>query len=204
MKILVLESDAGVAASEIRRLEAAGHEVARCHEPGDPAFPCAALSDPHACPAEHGADVTLLVRAPDATEPTTLEDGVSCSIRRRIPVVVAGTGAVNPYASFAVTAGASDVVERVEAVARGNQPGHADAARAALTEVLDRAGVDPSTVDVRVYRRGNDLLVSLGLPQDLESFHRQAAAVRAVGAVRAYDPYAARIDVDEQFDVATS
>lgn len=196
MKILVLESDAGAASATVEQLEAAGHEVTRCHEPGAGAFPCAALADPHACPAEQGAEVTLLVRGAGARATTTLEDGVSCAIRRRLPVVVAGDVTENPYEAFAVTA-EDDVVGRVEAAGRGNQAGHAEAARQALTEVLERAGVDAAAVDVQVYRRGADLLVSLDLPEEMESFHRQAAAVRAVGAVRAYDPYAARIDVDE-------
>lgn len=197
MKILVLESDAGTADAAVEQLRAAGHQVARCHEPGSAAFPCAALSDPHACPAEQGADVTVVVRSPEASIPTTLEDGVSCAIRRRIPVVVTGGAPEGPYAPFA-TLVEGDVVAGVEEVARSNQSGHAEAARAGMSEVLQRAGIDPADVAIHVTRRGKDLLVSLGLPQGLDAFHRQAAAVRAAGAVRAYDPYAERIDVDEQ------
>jgi len=50
---------------------------------------------------------------------------------------------------------------------------------------------------VQVFRQGTDLKVVLRLPEGMETFHRQAAAVRAAGAVRAFDPYATRIDVDE-------
>ncbi len=197
MKILVLESDAGVADQTVQQLEQAGHQVARCHEAGGAAFPCAALSDPHSCPAEHGVDVTLLVRSEAATTPSTLEDGVSCAIRRRLPVVVAGDTDDSPFAPFA-TVVSGDVVTGVEQAARGNQAGHAEAARGALTEVLELAGVDPADVEVQVFRHGTDLKVILHLPAGMEAFHRQAAAVRAAGAVRAFDPYATRIDVDEE------
>ncbi|MGZ4690569.1 MAG: hypothetical protein ACXWAY_13165, partial [Acidimicrobiia bacterium] len=62
MEVLVVESEPGAAAIAIAQLEAAGHRVARCHEPGSRAFPCAGL-DPGRCPLEEDAiDVVLTVR----------------------------------------------------------------------------------------------------------------------------------------------
>ena len=63
MKVLVLEAEPGAAADSIARLEASGHEVVRCHEAGDAAFPCAGLHADRACPLEgDGVDVAVTVR----------------------------------------------------------------------------------------------------------------------------------------------
>ena len=45
LKVMVLESDHGVADAAIRQLADAGHEVLRCHEPGAAAFPCKGVAE---------------------------------------------------------------------------------------------------------------------------------------------------------------
>ena len=70
MRILVVESDRHTADQAIADLQAAGHEIARCHERGAPAFPCNALSDGGSCPLDSGSGVDVLldyrvIRIPD-------------------------------------------------------------------------------------------------------------------------------------------
>ncbi len=122
MDVLVVESDPGAAAVAIAQLQAAGHRVERCHEPGARAFPCAALN-PGRCPLEDGEiDVVLTVRARSHPRPSQLEDGVTCALRQHVPVVVAGRTNLNPYARYDVAvAGVDDVVETCELAANGPQ-----------------------------------------------------------------------------------
>src|SRR5215831_9597160 len=98
MRALLLESDAHAGAHVERALESAGHTVVRCHEAGGPAFPCRALSDPGSCPldAPGGVDVAVVFRHPHP-KPTAYEDGVTCALRRDVPVVIAGSPLLNPY-----------------------------------------------------------------------------------------------------------
>jgi len=71
-------------------LEAAGHIVLRCHEPGERPFPCNALIPGRRCPLLVGFDVVLAVRTRPAPVPSPGEIGVVCALGRNIPLVVAG------------------------------------------------------------------------------------------------------------------
>ena len=51
LNIMVLESDRGAADEAARDLTEAGHVVLRCHEPGEPAFPCRGIARPVRVPA---------------------------------------------------------------------------------------------------------------------------------------------------------
>lgn len=103
MEVLVVESEPGAAAIAIAQLEAAGHRVTRCHEPGQRPFPCVGL-DPGRCPLENDAiDVELTVRARTNPRPSPLEDGVTCVLRHHAPVVAAGRTTINPFAQYSVT-----------------------------------------------------------------------------------------------------
>ena len=99
MRVLVVESDRHTADQAIADLRAAGHEVARCHERGLPAFPCNALADGGTCPLDSGSGVDVLLdyRAHPHPRPTRFEDGVCCALRHQIPIVVAGASALNPF-----------------------------------------------------------------------------------------------------------
>jgi hypothetical protein len=196
MEVLVLESEPGVAAIAIAQLEAAGHRVKRCHERGARAFPCAGL-DPGHCPLEDDAiDVVLTVRARSSARPSPLEDGVTCALRRRVPVVVAGRTAINPFAQYpAAVAGIDDVVEVCERAATGPQAEHEGIATSALRQTLDRAHLPTEAADASVRRSGRGLHITLRVPSDTPMKVRDIASVRVAGAVRAFDPHAPRIEI---------
>jgi len=60
-------------------LATAGHRILRCHEPGEPAFPCNALIPGRTCPLDEGFDVAVTVRARPLPHPTQSEFGVVCA-----------------------------------------------------------------------------------------------------------------------------
>ena len=58
------------------------------------------------------SSTTAFTRTPG---PTPFEDGVSCALRHHVPLVVAGTTALNPFDDWTtVTAGDDDIVEACE------------------------------------------------------------------------------------------
>ena len=123
MRVLVLEGEGGAATDAVTELEANGHAVVRCHEPGAPAFPCAGLAG-GGCPLEgDGVDVALTVRSAATGAPSPTEDGIACALRARVPVVVAGAGDANPYAAFGgTTVGATDLAGALAEVVRDARP----------------------------------------------------------------------------------
>jgi len=99
-------------------LEAEGGRVLRCHEPGDPAFPCNALLEGRTCPLDEGFDVVVTVRARPLAEPSRAEMGVVCALHAGKPLVVAGVASERPFgpwASLAVEQG-GDVATACEKV----------------------------------------------------------------------------------------
>jgi len=194
MEVLVVESDPGAAVIAIAQLEAAGHRVTRCHEPGARAFPCAGL-DPGRCPLEDDAiDVVLTVRGRSHPRPSPLEDGVTCAMRRRTPVVVAGRTALNPFDQYPVTvAGAEDIVEACERAARGPQIAHEAVATTALGQTLDGSGIESAEAYASVHRSGEGLRVVLYVPPETSKRVRDVASVRVVGALREFDRTIPRI-----------
>src|SRR5207237_4475298 len=142
------------AATELR---AAGHDVVRCHEPGAPAFPCAALIEDQRCPLTEGAiDVAVAVR--DASAPpaelTPGEVGASCALRHFVPVVTVGHGFDSPLARLATEV--TDVGETDDAARRAQEaplraPGRV--ASAAFRHVPDVHALTDGQGDPHVTRR---------------------------------------------------
>jgi hypothetical protein len=198
MDVLVVESEPGAGAAAIADLEAAGHQVQRCHEPGAGSFPCAGL-DPGRCPLEEGAiDVVLTVRARPTPRPTPFEDGITCALRRHVPVVVSGDTAIDPFARYAATvAGTGDIVASCELAATGPQVEHEGVATKALDQTLELAGLPHELARASVRRSGNGLHVTLHFPPETPKKVRDIASVRVVGAVRAFDAHARRIEICE-------
>ncbi|HVM08542.1 MAG TPA: hypothetical protein VM345_08775 [Acidimicrobiales bacterium] len=174
---------AGLAASS---LHADGHAVHRCHDQRDLGLACSALRG-GACPLEsEPIDVAVTVRTDEGVRPQIGDDGVFCAIRRRLPVVVAGTARTHPFLRFAHTrprAGQS-LADAVEA-ATASLPDHS---RVATLEAQRCAGPDAIAT---VTRRHGGLFVEIDAVGD----KRERTAVRVAGAVRAFDPYAPSIDV---------
>ena len=195
MHVLVMESSPGVAREAIGDLERAGHHVHRCHEAGDRPFPCSGLATGD-CPLEHAAiDVVVTVRDRPRATPSPIEDGVACALRRRVPVVVSGQSLMNPFEEHGAVAIDGDVVTACESVMRGPQAGHTAQAQEALDELLALHGCDPGSGAVTVRRVENRLEVRMTVDPSVPQPIRRMAAVRITGGLRAYDPYAAGIDV---------
>jgi len=194
MEVLVVESDPGAALIAIEQLEAAGHRVRRCHEPGAPAFPCTGLDSGH-CPLEEDSiDVVLTVRGPGHARPSPLEDGATCALRRHAPVVVAGSTTLNPFEEFPITiVGVDGIVEACERAAHGPQLGHEAVATTALAQTLDGSGIESADAYASVRRSGEGLRVVLHVPAETSKRVRDVASVRVVGALRAFDRTAPRI-----------
>jgi len=197
LNVLLLESEPGAALVARDELEAAGHKVRYCHEPGEAAFPCNALIEGKRCPLEGEAvDVALAVRRHPHAQPTRCEDGMTCALREHVPVVVAGATAMNPYEDFvAETLDRNfDVVETVERVAGSQLDRHSSAAATALHDVLQRRDI-VGTPEVAVRRRRGALLISVAGAGPLDVPTKSMAAVRMTAAVRAIDAHARGVDV---------
>jgi hypothetical protein len=99
--ILVVGTDDWAIEQAAATLARSGHPVLRCHEPGEPAFPCNALREGGVCPLDVGFDLVLDVRSRPATTPTVGEMGVVCAVHRGAPLLVAGLSNGNPFLPWA-------------------------------------------------------------------------------------------------------
>jgi hypothetical protein len=197
MRVLVMESDRHAAEGAIAQLRAANHEVFRCHERGAAAFPCNALADASGCPLDTpgGIDVALTVRAHPHPRPSAFEDGVSCALRRHVPLVVAGTSALSPFDEWTtVIADGLGVVDACETAARLPIESLSRRGREAAETLLSTLGRDPAGTAVTVRRRDGRLVADVELPTGCADLHA-AAATHVLGAVRADEPSASGIDV---------
>ena len=195
MHVLVTESSPGAAHAAIGDLERAGHHVYRCHETGDPPFPCVGLASGD-CPLTSASiDVVLTVRVRPQPQPSPIEDGVACAMRRRVPVVVSGQTLMNPFESLGAVAATDDVVTACEAVVLGPQAAHTARAQEALAELFEIHGFDAGSGDATVFRTDGRLVVRVRVDPGIPGPLRRMAAVRITGGLRAYDPYAAGIDI---------
>jgi len=195
LNVLLLEGERGAAIAAERDLAAAGHTVHRCRPADGPAFPCAALAD-DGCPLDRAVvDVALDVRRRTHDRPSAREDGVVCALRRRIPLVVAGSAADNPYVdAVEVVEPAGDVVSACERAAVAPLVRQAAAASEALVQVLERRMI-ASVPSVAVRRVRGRLVVEVDGAATLDTATRSMAAVRMTGAVRRVDRSALGIDV---------
>ena len=191
MRILLLETSPGVATEVGAELEAAGHSVAHCHEVGDDSFACNGLLDDHECPLEGGVDVAVAL-----TDGATA-DGVRCTLRRHVPLVI-GEADV-PFAEFATARAAGNVADAVERAVAAPLERHGAAALRSERSVLEMHGYDSSAATATVTRRGTtDLMVLLDPGLTVTKQVADILSVRVVGAVRDIDPYARIIDVSVQ------
>jgi hypothetical protein len=197
LKVMVLESDRGAGDQARRDLTAAGHEVLGCHDPGSATFPCRGLEDQSQCPLRsHSVDLALTVRTRPRSQPAPEEDGVRCALMHRVPVVVAGSSALDPFESFVarVLDADDDVVAACEEVAAAELSRHTLVATDAL-----RASRNPSDATraarATVTRRNGSLLVRVSGLDELAPRQRDAAIVRMMAKLREYDSSARGIDV---------
>jgi hypothetical protein len=198
MRVLIMETDRHAADDAVRQLEAAGHEVVRCHERGAAAFPCNAL-EAAGCPFERGApiDVALTVRAHPHPRPSAYEDGVTCALQRFVPLVVAGNAALSPFDRWttAIGDGGAGVVAACEQAAALPIEALSHRAGLALSGVLEMLGEQTGGARAVVYRTGGRFVVDVVLPEDFEAARRGVVATHVHRAVAAEAADALGIDV---------
>jgi hypothetical protein len=195
MRVLMPECDTPGAAAAADRLRDAGHTVVTCHDGNDGW--CIALRGQR-CPLEtNRVDIALLVRPTPTMDRLPREEGVTCAVARRIPLVVAGSSGGHPSSRWTVTdEEGSDVTRTLETVLAEPMPEHTITATAALRAAFTTAGVDPGGSWAPVYRRNGGLLVDIVLGATVDpSTPTEVAAVRIAGALRTIDPWSASIDV---------
>lgn len=195
LDVLVAESHPGLAASAVAALEAAGHTVHRCYEPGQRGFPCVAVRG-KPCPLDGPIDVAYLYRLPMTPRTTGLEDGVRCALRQQVPVVEHGSSLLDPFDPFVdarVTDG--DVVHTIEAVAEHrHDPLQVDVLRR-LGPLLVNAGLSVDRVTCHIEPAGTDLVIRLVVDGPENRRLDSAMAVRALDAVRATGRRFGHVDV---------
>jgi hypothetical protein len=198
MRVLVLESEPGAADAAVAALERNGHAVARCHDPGDLAFPCRAIDDLSRCPLNRTPiDVAVTIRGEERWTTSELEDGVACAIRARVPLVIGGAVAANPYRRWAtLTMHDEDIVAACTRAASARLGEHSEVATLVLRQTLERHNAhDPDDSYARVVRRDARLRVRLHLAPAVSSRVTEIAATRVVAALRRLDPLARGIDI---------
>lgn len=196
LNILVLESEPGAGANAASQLTAEGHRVHRCHE-GATAFPCSSLSN-DGCPLETATiDVALTVRSRDGADASAFEDGVSCALQHRVPLVVAGATSDHPYGAFAscVVSSEQDLPSVVTGAARGQLVEHEVLATQAAREVLARRGFDGIDLHVDARRNRGGVHVVIDVPTEVDQSTRSMVGVRVQSALGRYDRHARTIDV---------
>jgi hypothetical protein len=197
LNVLLLESEPHGADDAGDELTEAGHTVLTCHDAGQPAFPCRGILDRDACPLRAKViDVALAVRPRVRSLPAPSEDGVRCALMANVPLVVAGPSALDPYDRFAtrVLDRTYQVVDACEAAAAEELPAHVYRAKNVLASSLGAGKA--SGADVSVTRQSGGLRVLVSDLDDVTRLERNAAVVRIVGALRAFDRSARTIDVN--------
>jgi hypothetical protein len=195
MDILVTESSSGAAKVAAEELEAAGHRVHRCHDGSSTAFPCAGLTSE--CPLDATAiDLVLTVREHVRMTPAPTEDGVTCGFRHRVPVAVTGRTVMNPFEAFGAEAvDPADLVAACERVAASRRPAHEEVATEVMRDTLTVEGYATEPSEVAVQRVNGRLRVRVAVPAEVPERAREIVAVRVVGRLREFDPYAGGIDI---------
>ncbi|SRR6266511_6411982 len=196
MRVLVVGTMPGAVERAAAELAGAGHDVLRCHEPGDPPFPCAALVEDRTCPLEAGPlDLVVTARDRPWPRPSLYEGGAVCALRQLVPLV-AVDARINPFARWTVrdVGRDEDLAAACEEAATAPLPRHGEVATAAARGVLEDSGVDPSGAGAVVRRVRGALEVAVSLPDGATGFEGSVAA-RVITALRELDAHATGIDV---------
>ncbi len=184
LDVLIIESHRGAAASAVRALEAAGHQVHRCHHDDSHGFPCRGVIDPAGCPLSRHIDVALLVRRRVFPRPTAREHGATCAIRADVPVVEDGPAALDPFEPWLAARVDGDVVATCEAA---TDAALGDLRREILrlaAPILVGAGIPAGLTACSIEPETARLGVHFDLPVAVAPAVKQALAVRVLDAVR--------------------
>lgn len=179
MRTLLIESTPNAAGEVAGTLDAAGHDVVRCHHADGPSFPCSGLTD-QGCPIEaHGpVDVAIAVRSEAGAEPTSRESGATCAIRIGIPLVVVGQGE-QPFGEFAESVDSLDEVpEAVDRAIAAAGERRAAPLVAEANRLLESEGVDAGEVQVQVIRDGDTAHIQIRTEKEVSESVANALATR--------------------------
>jgi hypothetical protein len=198
MRVLMLDEGVGLGGLVESDLVDAGHEVVRCHPWGQPVFPCVGLLDRELCPLEHASvGVAVKISGAKTSCPGHHEEGVVCSLRHRVPLVLAGTSPDPSLVAVAaaISPGHENVVHVVEQVVDADVSDLSVAARATALGVLE--GHDLPHVDViaRVVRRDNGLVARLEADDDLPAAISEVVAIKVHAALKRGAPDVRSISV---------
>jgi hypothetical protein len=195
MRVLMLESHAGLGSTVVERLTAAGHSIVRCDSP-DRSLPCRGIAPDQGCPLDESVDVAVLVQEPGLHD---VEHGALCAARQRIPIVDVASARFEPASPLAAvtTTGDADVVTVCEwAASDGRAHVHAVIRRLLQLGVVtaDELDHERGTIRVEVVRSGERLKLIVEL--DPTAASRETEIVRAAEqALREYDRQTRVIDV---------
>lgn len=195
LDVLVVESDRGVADDAGAALEAAGHRVHRCFDPGDDGLPCRAARGEGICPLDEGVDAALVVRGSEAGGPTALEIGASCAVRAGVPLAQQSAAGSDPYGA-GLTTRVDDPDEVVAGCLAAADAAIADLRRAVLSRIKTvLSGLGPETrFGCDIERDSHQLIVRLSGPP-VTGQVRHALAVRVLDAVWASQGTVGEVDV---------
>jgi hypothetical protein len=198
MRVLMLDEGVGLGGLVESDLVDAGHEVVRCHPWGQPVFPCVGLLDRELCPLEHeSVGVAVKVTGATTTCPGHHEEGVVCSLRRRVPLVLAGSPP-DPRlvdVASAITPGHENVVHVVERVVDADITDLSTAARSTALAVLENHQLPRVDVTARVIRRDNGIIARLETDEDVPASIREVAAIKVHAALKRRAPDAGSVSV---------
>lgn len=197
MKVMMLESDQGAADDAIDELEAAGHEILRCHESGLDAFPCNALLEDGRCPVQSGVDVAVVYRAHPWPRPRPLERGIECALRDHIPVVIAGSAALHPFDGYAtaVARETDNLHDVILAAAHGPLTRESHVATTAAHVALKRKELPSEGVSATAKRVNGRLRVEVLGTGELDHAVRSSLAVEVLAALRRINRFVGGVDI---------
>jgi hypothetical protein len=191
LDVLLIESEANAGLHAADALDAGGHRVHRCfphagvqadeQSPGSPM--CVAVIE-GACPIDDGSIDVAVVAGPSAKDrPTLTAAGVTCALRRHIPLV-ADDNCPSSFGSRLAGRANGDVVG---ACVRAAADSFADLRTDILTRITPTVvaeHLDPQAIGCRFETDGPRLNVTITGPE-AGTMIRQALGVRVLDAVRA-------------------
>jgi hypothetical protein len=131
------------------------------------------------------------VRAHPSARSSPHEDGVSCALRARVPLVVAGRVALNPYEEWAdAVVEHGQVADACERVATLPSRAHTDVAQEALRAATRRRADSIEGATALVWRDHNRLRVRLEGLDRLDRSARDMVAAEVAAELRAFDAHA--------------
>jgi hypothetical protein len=180
MKLLLIETEPGVAFPLEEQLLGDGHDVVQCND--EFGGPCKGVADHTECPMHSHIDLAIVART-EQSDRTLNEMGAVCAEQHRIPLVQ-----VDPHEP-------DTALEDLDATAaNARRKVEAEYAAAVRRELL-QAGVEHA-VEVEVSRTPYRVAAVVHLPERYSLATQQAAlSDRARHAIRTHDPFVRVIDV---------